>query len=194
MSDGTTLIIALVGKTAAGKSTVARILADRYGFNWVRTRDIVRVLAGRRDRPDESLQQVGSRLMDDGGAARFSSAVFETLHPERPAVIDAIRPWNHYQALCAKRGRLVKLVAVSADVHTRRARFEARSVGESFDLRETAPVEAEVPALVDSAYYTICNVSPLPLEYRIATMLALVMWDQPVPAVQELRNALGRVI
>jgi cytidylate kinase len=186
-------VIALVGKTAAGKSTVAEILKHRYGFEWIRTRDIIRVIAGRRDRPNESLQQVGLRVMDDDGAARFSAAVSEVLSPERPAVIDAIRPWSHYHALCATPERSVKLVAVSADIDTRRIRFEARPEGQSFELREDAPVEAEVPSLVESACYTICNVPPLPLEYRIATMLALVMWDEPLPSVRELHRVLGRV-
>jgi cytidylate kinase len=193
MHQGYRTVIALVGKTAAGKSTVAEILKHRYGFEWVRTRDIVRAIAGTPGRPSESLQQVGLRVMDDDGAARFSAAVSEILPAERPAVIDAIRPWSHYHALCRTSERLVRLVAVSADIDTRRARFEARPEGDRFELRENAPVEAEVPSLVESACYTICNVPPLPLEYRIATMLALVMWDEPLPSVRELHQVLGRV-
>jgi histidinol phosphatase-like PHP family hydrolase/predicted nuclease with RNAse H fold/dephospho-CoA kinase len=37
-------VICLAGRTAAGKSTVARYLAVFYGFRWIRTRDVIRAL------------------------------------------------------------------------------------------------------------------------------------------------------
>src|SRR4051812_9586574 len=37
-------IICLAGKTAAGKSVVARYLSVFYGFKWLRTRDVIREL------------------------------------------------------------------------------------------------------------------------------------------------------
>jgi histidinol phosphatase-like PHP family hydrolase/predicted nuclease with RNAse H fold/dephospho-CoA kinase len=37
-------VIALAGRTAAGKSTVARYLAVFYGFRWIRTRDVIKAL------------------------------------------------------------------------------------------------------------------------------------------------------
>jgi histidinol phosphatase-like PHP family hydrolase/predicted nuclease with RNAse H fold len=37
-------VIALAGRTAAGKSTVARYLAVFYGFHWIRTRDVIKAL------------------------------------------------------------------------------------------------------------------------------------------------------
>src|SRR6185312_12859818 len=37
-------VICLAGKTGAGKSVVARYLSVFYGFEWVRTRDVIRQL------------------------------------------------------------------------------------------------------------------------------------------------------
>ena len=38
-------VICLAGKTGAGKSVVARYLSVFYGFNWIRTRDVIRELS-----------------------------------------------------------------------------------------------------------------------------------------------------
>ena len=80
-------IICLSGKTGAGKSVVARYLSVFYGFQWVRTRDLIRDLL----LEDHSLQpskRLWNREIDPSAVTeedlRDFGAVVLTVHNQKP--------------------------------------------------------------------------------------------------------------
>jgi dephospho-CoA kinase len=102
-------IICLSGKTAAGKSVIARYLAVFYGFEWCKTRDLIRELlledaslpAGERqfDRQvsretvtEKDLQDFGALILQDHGQAPLRRKLRDVIDNTTTAlVVDAIR-------------------------------------------------------------------------------------------------------
>jgi predicted kinase len=148
-------ILALVGLPAAGKSTVAQILENDFGFKWVRTRDIVKVFAG--DGSIASLQSTGADLKAGAGAEAFCTELFHRLDFNRPAVIDAIRPIEHWLRVKKEYGNRAHLVSVVAPRALRQERFASGDRTDSFQTRDEHEVEADVPALIEESTFTIVN-------------------------------------
>jgi histidinol phosphatase-like PHP family hydrolase/predicted nuclease with RNAse H fold/dephospho-CoA kinase len=102
-------VICLAGKTGAGKSVVARYLSAFYGFEWIRTRAVVRELLiddatrlpadrlfnGTIDRQaitEEDLQRFGALILDEYRQAPLRQKLTEMLvHLDKPVVVDSIR-------------------------------------------------------------------------------------------------------
>lgn len=102
-------VICLAGKTGAGKSVVARYLSVFYGFEWIRTRDVIRELllddlmlpAAKRlfQRPvnrecivEKDLREFGAVILDVHKQVPLRRKLTSTVsRSERPVVVDSIR-------------------------------------------------------------------------------------------------------
>ena len=102
-------IICLGGKTGAGKSVVARYLSVFYGFDWIRTRDVIRqLLIDDLDRPDGQrffgrrvdpqaiteldLQEFGAVILDKVQQEPLRKSLTDALaDSDAPIVVDSIR-------------------------------------------------------------------------------------------------------
>jgi dephospho-CoA kinase/predicted nuclease with RNAse H fold len=102
-------IICLAGKTGAGKSVVARYLSVFYGFEWIRTRDIVRELliedlnAPESNRlfrrhvdpcavTEKDLRDFGAVILDEYKQVPIREKLRKVLHASGgPAVVDSVR-------------------------------------------------------------------------------------------------------
>jgi histidinol phosphatase-like PHP family hydrolase/predicted nuclease with RNAse H fold/dephospho-CoA kinase len=102
-------VICLAGRTGAGKSVVARYLSAFYGFEWVRTRTVVReLLIDDAKRPpvdrlfngtidpqaitEEDLQRFGALILDEYKQAPLRQKLTElVVHLDKPVVVDSIR-------------------------------------------------------------------------------------------------------
>jgi histidinol phosphatase-like PHP family hydrolase/predicted nuclease with RNAse H fold/dephospho-CoA kinase len=102
-------VICLAGKTGAGKSVVARYLSVFYGFEWVRTRDVIRELLiddsnappherllPRRVTPDAiseaDLQEFGAIVLDVYKQVPLRAKLTKTVRQyAAPVVVDSIR-------------------------------------------------------------------------------------------------------
>jgi predicted nuclease with RNAse H fold/dephospho-CoA kinase len=102
-------VICLAGRTGAGKSVVARYLSVFFGFEWIRTRDLIRmILLEDQSLPPErrlSTLQVDPRSISEQALAEFGAIVLH-VHKQvplrraltkllqtkpRPIVVDSIR-------------------------------------------------------------------------------------------------------
>lgn len=176
------LVIALVGMPAAGKTTIAQFLANSYGFRLVRTREIVRQLGA--NGSTSSLQDKGLELSRDEGANRFVDQLMTQLDCSGPVVVDSLRPVAHLELLREAVGDRLKLVAVSAPAAIREARLVAREGGiAQVSDRDLHPVEAEVGELIARSMYHLVNIEYL--ERRIEGMLAVVAWTPPLPSMMD---------
>lgn len=164
------MIVALVGMPAAGKSTIANHLQSRFGYKWVRTRDIVRDLGASGN--IDSLQSMGTYLSTGAGAAVFCQALFDQIDPNCVNVIDAIRPVDHWQKLQKEYGARVVLVAVTASYALRNKRMIDSGRGESLQMRDTHQVEADIPALIDECSFTLVNCNHL--EFRARQLVSFL--------------------
>ena len=102
-------IICLSGKTGSGKSVVARYLSVFYGFEWIRTRDLIRSLLmadqklGTEQRlsqkiydistvSEQDLQEFGAVILHEHGQVSLRQALSAAISAtSRPVVVDSIR-------------------------------------------------------------------------------------------------------
>lgn len=163
-------ILALVGLPAAGKSTVGQILQSKFGYNWVRTRDIVKVFAG--DGAISSLQSMGANLTTGAGAETFCKELFQRLDLNRPNVIDAIRPTEHWRKIKKEYGSRAHLISVVAPRALRQERFASDNRADSIQTRDEHQVEADVPALIEESTFAIVNQNHL--DFRVQQLVKFV--------------------
>jgi len=193
-------IISLAGYPAAGKTTLAKHLQERYGVHWVRTRDIVQLLGGSDSL--QNLQDKGLTLSSEEGANLFFTELQKLIHPNQTTVIDAIRPFTHWTRIKAAYGPRAHLVGVKAPYDTRRARFEEREPGSCLRERDEHEVEREIPSLLEVADYVVINTSTLDVAadllmafaYRdslpsYSSLLSLAAWRETWPIAEVEANA-----
>jgi hypothetical protein len=152
---------------AAGKSTVAEILQNRFGFNWVRTRDVVKLFAP--DGAITSLQSTGARLTIGAGAEVFCRELFKRVDPVRPNVIDAIRPREHWLRVRTEYGARADLVSIVAPGSLRQQRVADAGREESINARDDHVVEMDVPGLIEESTFTVVNQGYL--DFRVQQLV-----------------------
>ena len=102
------LVIGLAGRTAAGKSTVARYLAVFYGFRWIKTRDVLKALLldDMIAPPSQRIfrREIGANAITEADLTEFGTIILQG-HQERvppkveqllnqtkgPVIVDAMR-------------------------------------------------------------------------------------------------------
>lgn len=148
MSDDRQLIVALAGGVGSGKSTIARLLAEKLQGRVAGFGDFVRSLAeqsgANTDRP--SLQEVGqSRVAGDTGG--FVRGFIEWAAPPKdcPFIIDGVRHAavdSELRKWAAQAGRPYFLILLATPDEARAAR---RSKGDMAELHriDAHPVERE---------------------------------------------------
>jgi hypothetical protein len=164
------VIVALVGMPAAGKSTVAQLLRDTFGYKWIRTREIVAQFAASSAMTD--LQSAGVQLSAGDGVESFAAELFRRIDDRQPNVIDAIRPKAHWQRLLAEYKERVRLVAVICPLALREKRTITAGRSELLGLRDSHEVEADVPSLVEASTYALVNTDFL--EFRVRQLASFI--------------------
>lgn len=104
MRDGGRLVIALSGRTKAGKSTIAQALAEQLGWPSASFGDYVRNEARRAGRPDdrETLQELGAELIVRLGWDEFCRRTLAhggIEHGPTPCVVEGVRHLDALQGL-----------------------------------------------------------------------------------------------
>ncbi len=148
-------VIALAGRTAAGKSTVARYLAVFYGFRWIKTRDVIKALlladiaapAGQRifQRPldadgitDVDLTEFGTIILQEHHQGSIPAKLAELVgNVDGPVVVDAMR-----DVIDVEPERLPERAVLVWYIDTSEARLLQR--------RRQRTVRAAPPALLDA--------------------------------------------
>lgn len=138
------VIIAISGRMASGKTTLARALADEFGGTAASFGDHVRAIAASQGRGSdrEALQEIGQAAVD-ADPGRFVVDFLAGLEPTVGAllVLDGLRHVSVRNALCnhaRESGTEIRFVHIETDEEQRAARLRAR--GDS--ARATASHEA----------------------------------------------------
>lgn len=157
------IVVALSGPVAAGKTTLARALVKRWGGKIVSTRaEIERIATSRgaslRDR--RSFQEFGERLDDESnGAWVADTAIKQGAGDARLLIIDAVRTQDQVVALRKKFGRaLVHVHLITTDRQELANRYRSRRRADSsfvefatYDEVTANATEARVDSLANHA-------------------------------------------
>ena len=176
-------IVAFAGRIGAGKSSVAKALADHLGWKLASFGAYVRTVASSRglSLSRETLQAIGEEL-EAADATALCRAVLDAASwkPEEPLVIEGIR---HVRVLEILKTIVVPhhlvFVYLEADEERRRSRLRDRGSGEAdrLDAVEAHPTEKDVltnlPKLADLVLSSASGLSELRLAEKIEQQFSL---------------------
>ena len=167
-------VILLSGQIASGKTTLSRLLADRFAYRVVNTRDIL--AHGQQDR--RSLQSVGASK-DDSTAGRWGRDELVRLRERNSAgvcfVVDSVRTLDQVRWVRETFGESVVHVHLTAGRDILVDRYTSRSEGYRYEEVSNDPVEQAVGVLASSANIVIdtTNRSPEAVLGQLASHAAL---------------------
>ena len=143
-------VVLLSGPVASGKTTLSRLLADRFGFCIVSTRELLG--EGPQDRL--SLQAAGASR-DDGSAGRWVRDGLVQLQgqwsDEIYFVVDSVRTLDQIRWVRKTFGASVEHVHLTAHLDVLAGRYSSRSEGFEYAEIRNDPVERSVGVLVSYA-------------------------------------------
>jgi len=196
-------IICLSGKTGAGKSVVARFLSVFYGFEWIRTRDIIRGLLvddidapfekrlfNRRVDPkdirEEDLREFGAAVLDIHKQAPLRKRLTEIIHRlDKPVVVDSIRHTIDVDREVLGHRPIVTWFVDCTDSLIRQ-RLTGKRKLEERRLRGNSPVDYTASLIRKDATNIISNGGSLEelrwrIENTLFSMLSLEDWSANPP-------------
>jgi histidinol phosphatase-like PHP family hydrolase/predicted nuclease with RNAse H fold/dephospho-CoA kinase len=178
-------IICLAGKTGAGKSVVARYLSVFYGFQWMRTRNVIReLLIEDQSKPKTKRlfeRRVNPELISEADLREFGAVVldryrqvplreklaFMLVNERRPVVLDSIRDLVDVEERVAQ-ARTVLIWFIDASESVILARLRNRKKLSEDRIRSASPVDHTAAAIRNAAHYVITNNASLEdLRWRI---------------------------
>ena len=140
----------LSGPVASGKTTLSRLIAERFGFWVVSTRELLS--QGLEDRL--SLQAKGVSLDDSTSGSWVRDGVVQLLdkdHGSVSLVVDSVRTLDQIRWIRDTFGSSVRHIHLSADTETLSSRYGSRSEGYRYEEVSDHPVERAVGSLEMSA-------------------------------------------
>jgi Histidinol phosphatase and related hydrolases of the PHP family len=182
-------VICLAGKTGAGKSVIARYLAVFYGFEWIRTRDVIRELLIEHisAQPDERLFQrpVDPTAISESDLREFGRVVLDVYRQvplrsklaqaiqqqDRPIVIDSIRDTVDVDRWALGERPIVTWFVDCSDAIIQQRLAARRKLGEQ-SVRTGSPVDRTAVAIRGAADEIIPNSGSLEeLRWRVDDIL-----------------------
>ena len=159
--------IGVAGRMGSGKTSAAKYLSSRYGFQYARYSQVLQdwLSAGNADR--DRLQILGWDVMAGGRQAELNARLIAGIDRSRSAAIDGVRHRLDFDSLSSSLGPLFSMIFLEASQHRRfervRERFE--SFGD-FQAADSHPVESHIDGLQPLARLTISTEHSLERLYN----------------------------
>lgn len=179
-------VLALAGKIASGKSTLAVNFAEAMGWPHVSFGDFVRSVARERNLPEtrEVLQEIGDKFIREELESFCRSVLAQAdWKPGQPLVIEGVR---HAEVSILLRQLVAPskyfLVLVSVDDQTRKERLRAEGIDDRdlVERVEAHPTEEQIKTVLPHiADYNLKGTDPIPV---LINQLKAISSDEPPEA------------
>jgi adenylosuccinate synthase len=152
------MIVLLSGSVASGKSTLASLLEQRFGFEVVKTRQLLNAVKPDLSQDRESLQTFGEELDKKTGGQWVVEQLDKVVRNKHDALIlvDAVRIPGQIEFIRRGFGSIVKHIHLHAPTETLSKRYKSRTGNTikeftSYDDVLKNETERDVPRLADKA-------------------------------------------
>jgi len=152
------IFVGIAGRTGTGKTSAARYLAHKYGFQYTRYSQVLADWASVSDADRDRLQRLGWEVMAGGVQAELNARLIAGIDRAKSAVIDGLRHLVDFQSLSSIFGGSFEMIFLEARQEQRFERQKARfSDKAAFDAADSHPVEANIDDLRSRANIAILN-------------------------------------
>src|SRR5712664_2243470 len=149
-SEEKRLVIGIAGRIGAGKTSAAKYLNTKHGFQYLRYSQVLAEWMAANPESKEQLQKVGWEVMAGGMQAELNRRLMARITPDVDVAVDGLRHPLDYTTLSNSFSGSFRLLYMDSP---RIQRFERLSklgkyvdLGE-FDAADTHPVEREIESL-----------------------------------------------
>jgi dephospho-CoA kinase len=161
------IFIGIAGRMGSGKTSAARYLSSKYGFQYTRYSQVLQdwLSGGGIDRVQ--LQGLGWDVMAGGLQAELNARLIAGIDRSRSAAIDGVRHPMDFDSLSSSLGTSFGMIFLEASQPRRfdrvRDRFESFS---EFQAADSHPVESHIDSLQPLARLTISTEDSLESLYN----------------------------
>lgn len=168
------LFVGFAGRRGAGKTSAARYLGSKYGFQYVRYSQVLQGWLSADGCDRDRLQKLGWDVMAGGRQGELNRRLIAGIDSSRSAAIDGLRHPIDFESLSSAFGASFRLVFLEAPLERRFKRLQPHATTfAEFQAVDSHPVEAHIDALKPLASLTIAtDDSPDTIYEQLDTWIA----------------------
>jgi dephospho-CoA kinase len=152
------VLVGFAGPIGSGKTSAAKYLRDRHGFQYIRYSQVLRGWATPPGSGRAELREIGWEVMSGGRQRDLNQRLIDQLDPGRSAAIDGMRHITDYESLSSTFGSAFEMIFLEARDEERYNRLTSRfRTHDEFLAADQHPVEAGASALRPLAALVLNN-------------------------------------
>lgn len=154
------LVIGIAGRIGAGKTSAARYLSTKHGFQYLRYSQVLAEWMAQNSESKAQLQGVGWEVMAGGMQAELNHRLIAQVTPEGNAAVDGLRHVIDQQSLKEAFSSSFHLLYIESAAEQRwkhlsgKGRYMSRNI---FDAADSHPVEQQIESLRTRANLLLRN-------------------------------------
>jgi dephospho-CoA kinase len=175
------LVVGIAGRIGAGKTSAAKYLNTKYGFQYLRYSQVLAEWYGIDPENKAELQRVGRVVMASGLQPELNRRLIAKVLPESAAAIDGLRHPIDQKSLSGAFSSSFRLLYIDCGAEQRwqhvrdRGRYTSRDVLDGADLD---PVEQQIESLRRCAAVVLPNESSLDALYDSVESAIRGFWKE----------------
>jgi len=151
------VFVGFAGRSGAGKTSAAKYLSDKYGFQYKRYSQVFAEWRSVSTAERDQLQQAGWSVMAGGFQEELNARLIARIDRSKNAAIDGLRHAVDFQSLSSALGYSFEMIFLDAAREIRFGRQTRFSTVPEFDAAESHPVEAHIDHLRSQATIAMRN-------------------------------------
>jgi dephospho-CoA kinase len=166
--QGKRLVIGIAGRIGAGKTSAAKYLSAKHGFQYLRYSQVLAEWMAANPESKSQLQSVGWEVMAGGMQTELNRRLIAQVLPESDVAIDGLRHTIDQESLSEAFSSSFQLLYIDSGAEQRwnhlcgKGRYTSRDI---FDAADSHPVEQQIETLRTKAGLVIRNEGSLPGLY-----------------------------
>ncbi len=167
---GNRLVIGVTGRIGAGKTSVARYLNSRHGFQYLRYSQVISEWMASDPESKDQLQELGWKVMAGGLQGELNRRLISQIKPVVHVAVDGLRHPLDFESLSNSFSSSFHLLYIECPQAARWGHLMGRSKYASLEALQTADshlVEQQIESLRKSAAFVIPNEGALQALYAV---------------------------